>query len=207
MIADDILVKKTQGGDTVAYGELVSRYQDRVYGLALRMLTAPDDARDASQEIFVRVFKSLPGFDFRSSFSTWLYRVATNVCLDMLRRRGKEQKHQLPLEQENNSRNNLWDHKPGPEEIFLEREKIKNLRQAVEGLPEGYRMALVLHHYQGLSYKQVAGAMGLSEKTVATRIHRAKKMLKEVLFGGEDGALPESGKNVNPVSGRRMSLL
>lgn len=89
MIADEILVKKAQNGDRAAYGELVYRYQDRIYGLAVRMLGV-QDARDASQDIFIRAFRSLPGFDFRSAFATWLYRLATNACLDFLRRRGRE---------------------------------------------------------------------------------------------------------------------
>jgi len=173
LIADEILVKKAQGGDVAAFGELVRRYQDRVYGLALKMFTMPDDARDASQEIFLKVFRALPGYDFRASFATWLYRVSTNVCLDMLRQRGKEKQRHQPLKE-----NKVVDSRPdainpGPEESYLEGERARALKSAVESLPNGYRMALLLHHYQGLSYRQVAGVMKLPEKTVATRIHRA----------------------------------
>lgn len=207
MVADEILVNKALEGDSAAYGELVSRYQDRIYGLACKMLTAPEDARDAAQEIFIRVYKSLPGFDWRSSFATWLYRIATNVCLDFLRRRSRDQKRNLPLEEGRIKQDSFRDNTPGPEETFLEKEKAKMLRQAVDALPDGYRVVLVLHHYQGLSYRQVAQAVSLTEKTVATRIHRAKKLLREKLYGGEGGALSESNKNANKVSGRRMSIL
>ena len=100
MAADEILVKRAQGGDLAAYGELVGRCQDRVYGLAARLLTTTEDARDAAQEIFIRAFRSLPGFDFRADFATWLYRVATNVCLDQLTRRRREALRYLPLEDE-----------------------------------------------------------------------------------------------------------
>ena len=201
MVADEILVKKAQGGDAAAFGELVRRYQDKVYGLALRMFATPEDARDAAQEIFARVFRALPGFNLRSSFSTWLYRIATNVCLDLLQRRARDIKRQVPLE------DHWQDSSPGPEEGLLEKEKSSALKKAVNELPEGYRLALVLHHFQGLSYKQVSKVLELPEKTVATRIHRAKKLLREKIMGGEGGALPESTGKTGPVSGRGMSVL
>ncbi len=206
MVADEILVKKTQGGDTAAYGELVRRYQDRVYGLVLKMFS-PEDARDVVQEIFIRVFRGLPGFNYQASFATWLYRISTNVCLDQLRRRGREGQRLLPLEMGDDEGGCLRDNSPGPEEHLLDRERVGALKRAVQELPDGYRMALVLHHYQGLSYRQVAEAMGLPEKTVATRIHRAKKMLRKKLSGGEDSALPEGKKGTDQVSGRRMPVL
>ncbi|OPX87691.1 MAG: ECF RNA polymerase sigma factor SigW [Pelotomaculum sp. PtaB.Bin104] len=207
MTADEILVKKVQNCDLTAYGELVQRYQDRVYSLAVRMLNTPEDARDASQEIFIKVYKSLPGFDFRASFATWLYRVSANVCLDFLRRRGKEQKRSEPLRENRIRADCLADNSQGPEEALLEKESIRELRQAVDTLPDSYRIALVLHHYQELSYKQVAEVMDLPEKTVATRIHRAKMMLKEILLGGEGSELPENKKSIKQIPGRRITIL
>lgn len=207
MIADEVLVKKSQSGELAAFGELVQRYQERIYNLSLRMLGTYEDARDASQETFVKAFRCLPGFNFQSSFATWLYKVSTNVCLDIIRRRSREQLHNLPPGEENTRGDSLRDSRPGPEEMCLKREKINELKRAVADLPDGYRVALVLHHYQGLSYRQVAEVMELPEKTVATRIHRAKTMLREKLIGGEGGALQESKKNAKPVSGRRMSLI
>lgn len=206
-VADEILVKKAQGGDLAAYGELVRRYQDRVYGLTVRMLGASEDARDATQDIFIRTFRSLPEYDFRSGFATWLYRVSSNLCLDLLRRHKREQQHCLPLEEGKIREDRLQDDRPGPEELLLEQERLEGLRQAVDCLPEGYRLALVLHHYQELSYRQVAEVMELPEKTVATRIHRAKLMLREKLLGGDGGAMPDSQKNNQPVPGRGMSAL
>lgn len=189
MAADEILVKRAQGGDMAAYGELVGRYQDRVYGLSARLLNATEDARDAAQEIFIRVFRALPGFDLRADFATWLYRVATNTCLDMLRRRRRE-RLRLPPDDEPGRQDRLRDDRAGPEEALLDKERLQELRRAVADLPEGYRAALVLHHYQRLRYRQVAEILGLPEKTVATRIHRAKLMLKHrLLSGGESGAL------------------
>lgn len=208
MVADEILVKKAQGGDTSAYGELVCRYQDRVYGLAMRVLASPEDARDASQEIFIKAFRALPGFNFRAAFATWLYRVAYNTSMDLQRKRGRERSRSVSMESDEITRcAGLRDDALGPEEACLDRESLRDLRRAVAELPEEYRLALVLHHYQELSYRQVAEVTGLAEKTVATRIHRAKNMLRKRLLGGEGHALPESAKNNNRVPGRRMPVL
>ncbi len=204
MVADDVLVRKAQSGDRAAYGELVRRHQDRVYNMALKMLNSPEDARDACQDTFIRGFRSLGGYDFRAAYTTWLYRIATNVCLDQLRRRGKEQQRTCPLGTREGLEIESGDQSPGPEELCVERERLKNLRRAVGGLPEGYRMALVLHHYQELSYREVAEIMELPEKTVATRIHRAKKMLREQLLGGEIGAVQNGRGEIKPLSGRRV---
>ncbi len=204
--ADDLLVKKAQAGDQTAFGELVRRYQNQVYGLTSRMLASPEDARDAAQEIFIKLFRSLPGFDFRSSFTTWLYKVATNVCLDLLRKQSRDQQHRSAGGDSNLRDVNLPDIRPGPEEQFLARERIRELQRAVRALPEGYRTALILHHYQGLSYQQIAGILDLSEKTVATRIHRAKKQLRERMRGGAGDAVPESKEQPEPVSGWRMPI-
>ncbi len=207
MLADEILLKKAQDGDKAAYGELVRRYQDRVYGLAVRMLDTPEDARDAAQEVFVKAYRALSGFDFRSEFATWLYRIATNTCLDLLRRHNRERRRNVSLEAGAGGADLLRHDGPGPEEVWLKREKELSLRSAVRELPEKYRLVLVLHHYQGLGYKQVAAVTGLPEKTVGTRLHRAKKMLKERLLGGANDALPDGKKNAHRVSERRMPVI
>jgi RNA polymerase sigma-70 factor (ECF subfamily) len=204
--ADDLLVKKAQTGDKTAFGELVRRYQDQVFGLTSRMLDSPEDARDAAQEIFIKLFRFLPGFDFRSSFTTWLYKVATNFCLDLLRKQSRDRQHRSAWGDSNLIDINLPDIRPGPEEQVLAGERIRELKQAIRDLPEDYRAALILHHYQGLSYQQIAGVLDLSEKTVATRIHRAKNKLRERMRGGAGDAVPESKEKPEPVSGWRMPI-
>ena len=204
--ADDLLVKKAQAGDKTAFGELVRRHQDQVYSLTSRMLASPEDARDAAQEIFIKVYRSLPGFDFRSSFTTWLYKVATNFCLDLLRKQSRERQRRSAWGDSNRGDINLPDIRPGPEELVIARERVRELKQAVRALPEDYRVALILHHYQGLSYQQIAGILDISEKTVATRIHRAKRKLRERMRGGAGDAVPESKEQPEPVSGWRMPI-
>jgi len=135
LLADEILLKKAQDGDKAAYGELVRRYQDRIYGLAARMLDTPEDARDAAQEVFVKAYRALSGFDFRAGFATWLYRIATNTCLDLLRRRNRERRRSISLEAGTGGADLLRHDGPGPEEVWLKREKELSLRRAVRELP------------------------------------------------------------------------
>ena len=194
MVADEMLVKRAQNGDKSAYGELVRKYQERIYGMTSRMLGSPEDARDASQDIFIRAYRSLPGFNFQSSFATWLYRLSINVCFDSLRRRGREERLELTCGEGEFRVERLVDVNPGPEEVLLKKERLKELKAALAQLPQRYQVVLVLRHYQGLSYRQVAGVMGLPEKTVATWIHRARIMLRNRLPGGERDALPKSKK-------------
>jgi RNA polymerase sigma-70 factor (ECF subfamily) len=189
---DEELVKEAQKGDLAAYSELVSRHQHRVYNLAARMLGNPEDAGDAAQEILIKAFRSLTGYNYRASFTTWLYRVAVTVCLDLLHQRTRRREDLTdtgPPESRQTPVHLLRDTRPGPEETYLEKERALAVRKAVAALPTDYRIALVLQHYQGLSYKEVSAILNLPEKTVATRLHRARLMLKERLLGGDVDAM------------------
>ena len=128
--ADDLLVKKAQTGDKTAFGELVRRYQDQVFGLTSRMLDSPEDARDAAQEIFIKFFRFLPGFDFRSSFTTWLYKVATNFCLDLLRKQSRDRQHRSAWGDSNLIDINLPDIRR-TRGTGLAGERIRELKQAI----------------------------------------------------------------------------
>ncbi|MTI81906.1 MAG: sigma-70 family RNA polymerase sigma factor [Firmicutes bacterium] len=182
-VTDELLVKKAQQGNLVAYGELVERYQHHVYSLGYKLLKSPHEAQDAAQEIFIRTHKALPTFKGQSKFSTWLYRIATNHCLDTLRRNQREQNKNVDW---NNNNNQISTSDAGsqPEEALLNKEKQQAVKRSLDALPDKYRLPLILHHYQELSYRQTAEVLEIGEAAVATRIHRAKQMLKEKLSGG-----------------------
>ena len=205
MVTEEILIAKSKQGDLSAYGELVERHQNMVYNLTLKLLGSQEDAKDASQEIFINAYRALPGFQGEAGFSTWLYRVASNKCLDFLRKKNRERERNYSLEE--GFSQEVVSCQYGPEEAFLLKERQERLKKAVTELPETYRLVLVLHHYQGLSYREVAGIMGLPEKTVATRLHRAKQLLRNKLLGGDADELPESKKGTNQVLGQGMSIL
>mgnify|MGYP001267714003 CR=1 FL=1 len=204
MPTDEILVKKIQQGDLQAFEILANRYQNRIYNMALRMLGVPEDAKDATQEIFVRTYRSLDKFRGDAKFSTWLYRLATNRCLDIVRIKNREGNCNVSLESDGIPVEKLADSAPSPEEVAARHDTRDRVRSAIKELPENYRMVLILYHYQGLSYREIANVLELSTNTVATHIARAKEKLRKKLLGGEDSALQTSKGKPGKVPGRRM---
>ncbi len=190
MITDELLVYRARDGDLRAYEVLIQRYQDKVYNLAARMINNREDAHDLVQETFIQIYKSLRHFRGDCSFGTWLYRVATNKCLDFLRRKKPEQVFHPASEKDEL----IADSRDGPEESLLKEEEAYVVRKALASLPRNYRIVLVLHHYQLLGYKEIAEILDLPVKTVATRLYRARRILREKLTGGEYGEM-QAGKN------------
>lgn len=206
---DEILVYKTIRGDTGAYSLLVERYQHQIYDLVYRMVRSEEDARDIAQEIFIKAFRSVDKFRRESRFSTWLYRIATNHCLDFLRKNQRERNY-LTSEQAFQSGtpgeipSGSWSN---PEQRLLRQEKLDQLNKALQKLPESYRLPLLMQHYRRLSYQDIAEIMGIPAKTVASRIYRAKNMLKEYLAGGDGCELHPNKRETGTISGRRLPML
>jgi RNA polymerase sigma-70 factor (ECF subfamily) len=185
-IADQILVQKAQAGDFRAFQDLVNRYEGKVYRLAMRMLRNQQDAEDALQETFLQVYRGLKNFEGRSSFSTWLFRLATNVCLMKIRHRGTEPSQLLPLEEylpqhEEGQHPLIQDWPDLPDEILLNKESREKMMEALEKLPPEYRAVFVLRDLEGLSNAQTAEAMGISVPAVKSRLHRARLALRGLL--------------------------
>jgi len=206
---DELIIHKIIQGDTGSFGRLVERYQHQIYNLALRMSGHREDARDITQETFIKAFNSLPAFRFEASFKTWLYRIASNSCLDYMRRRNRDSARRIerPPEETLDPLELVPAGGPGPEESVLKRESREAVKKALERLPDLYRLPLVMLHYQGLSYQEIATAMAIPEKTVATRLYRAKKMLKNCLTGGDNGEMFAGDKKTGQTSGWRMHAL
>lgn len=205
---EQMLIYKSIEGDTGSFGKLVELYQHQIYGLALGMVSHTEDARDITQETFLKAFNSLPHFKYQCGFRTWIYRIASNTCLDYLRRRGREISRRIdrPPDSGRESIENIPSSGPGPEDNVILDEKKSIVRKALLSLPESYRLPLLLQHYQGLSYREISIALNISEKTVATRLYRAKTMLKEYLLGGEDGVVRTGGKETNRPSCRGVHV-
>lgn len=185
-IADQVLVAKAQAGDFRAFEDLVNRYEGKVYRLAMRMLRNQQDAEDALQETFLQVYRGLKNFEGRSSFSTWLFRLATNVCLMKIRHKGIEPPQLLPLEEylpqhEEGQHPPLQDWPDLPDEILLNKESREKMMEALEKLPPEYRAVFVLRDLEGLSNAQTAEAIGISVPAVKSRLHRARLALRGLL--------------------------
>jgi RNA polymerase sigma-70 factor (ECF subfamily) len=185
---DEILVENAKKGDYQAFEDLVNRYESKVYRLALRMLRTPEDAEDALQESFLQVYRGLKNFEGRSSFSTWLYRLATNVCLMKIRHRSTEPSHLLPLEDylphhEGGGHSPLDDWAERPEDVLLTKESKEKMIEAMEKLPVDYRAVFMLRDVEGLSNVEVGDALGISVAAVKSRLHRARLALRGMLSG------------------------
>lgn len=168
---DSLLVDAARRGDLDAFEVLVRRYQEPVYRVALRMLGSESDAQDASQEAFIRAWRSLARFRGDSVFATWLYRIVTNRCLNVLAARRPVE----PLTEAHP------DPSADPAEIAERRERFRAVADSILTLPAEQRAALVLREFQGLTYEEVAEVLGVSPAAVKGRIHRARLAVAERL--------------------------
>ena len=178
------LVQQAKAGDRAAFAGLVSAYEGKIYNLALRYLGSREDAMDASQEVFLRVFRFLPGFQEESGFSTWIYRIGVNVCKDMLHRRLKraEQTLEGPDEEDEGRPVDVPDLRYDPERIMEGVELRQALSDAILALPEQQREIIILRDIRGLSYEEIALALALEAGTVKSRLFRARESLRKKLL-------------------------
>lgn len=183
------VIQRVLDGDQEAFAELVKAYEKQVYNLCLRMCGNPEDARDLSQEAFVKAWRGLQFYQFEAAFSTWLYRLTSNVCIDFLRRKKREPQTVPPLRNENgeDAEPEVADSCPDPEEQLLHRERQSQIAWAMGQLEPEFRQVLTLRVIQELSYEQIAAIMELKVGTVKSRIARARWKLKKILL--------ESGNN------------
>ena len=168
------LVQATLAGDQQAFQRLVELYQGPIYNLAYRMLSNAHDAEDAAQEIFLRVYTKLTMYDQSRKFSTWLFSVASNYCIDRLRRR-------RPIVPLDDMAFGLASREDGPERIAVRRDLQHTVQNALIKLPDHYRLIAILRYWNDLSYQEIVEATGLSESAVKTRLHRARKMIADAL--------------------------
>lgn len=193
-VPDELLVQKAQHGDRTALCELLGRYERKTYNLALRLMGNHADASDAAQEALVRVYLRLQNFRGDSAFSTWLFRVVTNTCLDELRRRGRLRHASLdnPLitDEGDIPRQSTDDvQQVNPVETAERREVQAAVQRAISRLPEEYRTVVVLRDLHDYSYHEIAGLLGTSLGTVKSRLHRARQALRVVLRATESSKL------------------
>ncbi len=174
-------------GDRQAFGRLVDLHKRAVYGLCLRLLRHPEEARDAAQEAFARAYAGLAAYDPAQPFAPWLLRIARNHCVDQLRRRPPESSRvELDADVEDGPGLELADPvAPRGDDVIERRELSRALEAAVAALPPNYREVVHLFHVEHLSYKEIAEAMDVPMGTVMTWLHRARARLKVSLAGTE----------------------
>jgi RNA polymerase sigma-70 factor, ECF subfamily len=181
---DEALVAAAQAGDRGALDTLLRRHVDVIHAVCSRLAGNTADAADATQEALIAVVRGLPRFDGRSSVRTWVYRVATNACLDELRRRARRPTPATPVDRSSDA--------PGLDSEVSERLSID---AALADLPEEFRVAVVLRDVQGMDYAEIAEVLGVPLGTVRSRIARGRQGLAARLGGGNREASAERPKD------------
>ena len=169
--SDGALVRRCCSGDRHAFEALVLRYERPVYNAALRMLHDREEARDVAQTVFLKVYEHLGEYDPSHKFYSWIYRIALNESINSLQRR----RPRAPLDPE------MADGEPGPDEELGQVQLSGGLAAAISALRAEYRAVIVLRHYLGCSYEDMASILGVPEKTVKSRLFSARQLLKSAM--------------------------
>lgn len=183
------LIALCKKGDVDAFEELISQHQTKVLNTAFAMLGNREDAYDAAQEVFLKVFNSIDKFCGQSSFSTWLYRVTINVCLDELRKRKRHSEGVVSIsadEAGDFGELQIADTGAGPPELIELTEVRQTVLKAIQSLDEQHRTVIILRELYGLNYKQIADILSCSLGTVKSRISRARRDLKKRLIKNKE---------------------
>ena len=178
------LMARVAEGDEDAFEILVNRHQSSILNLVYRFIGDRTQAKDLAQEVFIRVWQSAKSYEPKAKFTTWIYRITANLCFNELKssRRKKWFSFNRPDEDgEHTFEETLADSTPSAENILLEKERSRQISDALQGLPENQRMALILKRYDDLSYQEIAQIIGCSVSAVESLLVRAKRALKEKL--------------------------
>ena len=183
-MSEEQLIRRAQQGDNGAFEELLLLHQKKVYNLCLRMSANADDALDLSQEAFIRAWRSLGQYQFEASFSTWLFRLTSNICIDFLRRKKRRQETSLTESYDDSDEGaelSVPDMQPSPEQQAMTNETKIELARAMERLSPEHREILQLRVIEDLQYEQIADILGVRVGTVKSRLARARLALRKIL--------------------------
>ena len=179
-MSDFELIQACLNEDKSYFGELVGRYKNLVFTVILRMLNDRQEANDLSQEVFIKIYLNLDKYHPDFKFSTWIMRIATNHVIDFRRKKHQET---VPLE---NVEYELSGEE-SPEDAYITNERKRFLTNMIEGLPDMYKIPIVLYHQQGMSYQEISEITHEPLSKVKNRIFRGRKMLKENIMSVKDG--------------------
>jgi RNA polymerase sigma-70 factor (ECF subfamily) len=183
-IPSEDLMARIAEGDQDVFEVLVDRHQTSILNLIYRFVGDRTQAKDLAQEVFIRVWQAAKTYKPEAKFTTWLYRITANLCLNELkssRRRKLFQFLQFGEDQENTIEEVLVDASPSPEDLLLSREQSRRISDALQSLPDNQRLALILKRYDDLSYQEIAKVIGCSVSAVESLLVRAKRSLQEKL--------------------------
>ena len=196
--ADTALIQRCQANDAAAFNEIVSRYKNRVHNYVCRMVGPGIDAEDLTQETFIRAYTSIRSFQSRASLNTWLFRIATNICIDFRRKNSRVRTLTTSLQREDSEddtdvEREFPDERFDPQGHFLNKELGARLNEALLALPDKHRMVVVLHDIEGLAYDEIAEIVECPLGTVKSRLFNARSALRQKLAPYVSGALDSRG--------------
>ncbi len=189
---DEELVARSISGDTESFNELILRWERPIYALAYRTIGREEDARDVCQETFLRAFRALPGFRGQAKFSSWLYRIALNLCRDWMRRERRAPVVQVPEDTDPMELAAAVEPSESIEDLVARRDLTRIVERVMARLPEEQRTAIVLKEYHGLTFQEIADLVGCPLSTVKTRLYQGLTVLRRELE--KDGATRQSSQ-------------
>jgi RNA polymerase sigma-70 factor (ECF subfamily) len=198
-ISDEDLVRQARTGSEEAFAELVARYKDKIYNLGFRMLGNREEAEDVAQETFLHTYRALDSFRVEERFSPWIYKIASNLCLDRLRKqRYAVASLDEPVGPDGDIPQQVADWSSSPDKVYEISEIRQDTQRAISALPPKYKVVVVLRHLQDLTYDEIAKVLNIPQGTVKTRLFRAREILRRKLsrlYGDgqdkEEGAVGE----------------
>ncbi len=185
--ADRHLIRKFKSNDIRAFDELIMKYQDMIFNLCFRLIGDYDEASDCAQETFVKTYKNIDKYEFRSSFSTWLYRIAVNTCKNYLASRTfRIKKNSLRLDNPYSPENSIYtteirDRAFNPVKLLEKKEKSEAIQKAIDTLPPKQKLLIVLRDIEGKSYNEIVEITDIKLGTVKSKLTRARQHLRSIL--------------------------
>ncbi len=199
---ESALIAAARRGDRDAFGELVRRYEKKVLALTVRMCGSPEDGEEAAQEAFLSAWQGLPAFRGEASFSTWLYRLASNAAMDVLRRQRRQSAHGGPSLDDEETRLELPDPGPSPQGLAEQAELRAQIAAALSRLSPQHRQILLLRESGQLSYEEIGRILSLDPGTVKSRISRARGQLRKILLASGNFSGPVPSNHTERKTGR-----
>lgn len=204
--AERDLIAMAATGDSQAFERLIAPYEKRLYALCLRICANREDALDCAQEVMLRIWRSIPKYRFQASLSTWCYRIATNTCLDLLRKQKFRPSVSLDaLTEDGFAPANETEDKSDPQAYSEADARKRALEEGIASLPPDMRAALVLRDIQGFSYEEIADILTLPIGTVKSRINRSREKLRQSIMEKSGNLELFGNTSVQSYEGRRQA--
>lgn len=179
---EEKIIKQLKNGDFSNYDKIVDSYKNRVFGMAYKFTNDYDETQDLAQEVFLKIYRQIKNFRGDSKLSTWIYRISVNTCLDWKKKkqRIKSINFSNMVNEENKDQTiDIKDDSPMPDEIILQDEDQKIVHDLIYQLSDKYKTVLIMYHFNEMSYEDIANSLNIPQRTVETRLYRARRMLKD----------------------------